>query len=154
MNNIQKLNNRFWSKVKKPDICWDWTACTFPDGYGLFRLNGKNKLAHRLSYEQFKGEIPKELQIDHLCRNRKCVNPDHLEAVTSRENNMRGIGAAAVNSKKTHCVRGHEFTVQNTIIKIRKYGQTRECRICHNVKNNKYYHKKRLQFLREREIIL
>ena len=80
---------RFWSKVDKTDTCWNWIAGR-SNGYGMIQINKKHKYAHRVSYEIFKGDIPEGLELDHLCRNRKCVNPDHLEAVSSRENTMRG----------------------------------------------------------------
>lgn len=80
----------FWRKVDKSGDCWEWTAAIFPNGYGAFKNGKKNYLAHRWSYEHEKGEIPKGLEIDHLCRNRKCVNPDHLEAVCHTTNVERG----------------------------------------------------------------
>ena len=83
-------HDRFWAKVQKTDTCWLWTAYRLPSGYGQFGLNGKMVYAHRWSYEQVHGPIPKGMHIDHLCRVKHCVNPDHLEVVTCRENAMRG----------------------------------------------------------------
>lgn len=91
-----------------------------------------NHRAHRFSYQLYKGNIPKNLVIDHLCKNPSCVNPDHLEAVTNRENILRGISPAAINSKKTHCPKGHKLSGDNVYIyrnsrwckKCRKYTQT------------------------------
>lgn len=120
---------RFWSKVEKTDSCWNWLGSKV-DGYGKFWLNGKTIRVHRLSYEMIKGKIPNGLQIDHLCRNRRCVNPDHLETVTSQENTLRGDTIIRKNKEKTHCPQGHEYTKENTIIDKDKNG--RECRICHN----------------------
>lgn len=81
---------RFWSKVEKTDTCWLWRGFTTKKGYGHFALGRGYKQAHRHSYELLVGKIPSHLQIDHLCRVRNCVNPDHLEPVTSRENALRG----------------------------------------------------------------
>ena len=88
---------RFWSKVNKSDSCWEWTGLTVGNGYGRFwdANTGRMALAHRLAYEMVRGAIPPGLHIDHLCRNRKCVNPEHLEAVTQRVNNMRSARGCA-----------------------------------------------------------
>jgi len=118
---------RFWSKVNKTDTCWLWTACIQTGGYGLSWYNGRNVLAHRLSYELLKGEIPKGLTIDHLCRVRHCVNPDHLEVVTNKENVLRGEGLSAINSRKTHCKRGHPLSGDNL---YRHPKGERHCRAC------------------------
>lgn len=104
--------------------CIVWTGKYFANGYGRVGY----KLAHRIAYEQAVGDIPKGLYIDHLCRNRGCVNPNHLEPVTLVENVMRGVSPHALNAKKTHCSKGHEFTFSNTY--QRKDRTARECRIC------------------------
>lgn len=127
-NYVIRSTQRFWSKVKKTDSCWNWIGYIHSDGYGGFWINGKTKQAHRIAYELIKGKIPNGLQLDHLCRNRKCVNPDHLEPVTARENILRGEGQAFVNSNKTHCKRGHKFTKNNT---YQRNGK-RHCRTCRN----------------------
>ena len=132
-------NERFWSKVEKTDFCWNWTATT-SSGYGTFKINKKTNLSHRLSYEDFYGKIPKGLQIDHLCRNKRCVNPEHLEAVTSRENTMRGNNITAVNARKTHCKYGHKFTEENTYLFDSKEGKKRCCRICRRISSLKINH--------------
>lgn len=85
---------RFWSNMVVVESCWEWSGTT-TRGYGRFWVGGKMVRAHRASYEMFRGPIPSGLELDHLCRNTRCVNPDHLEAVSHRENTMRGFGACA-----------------------------------------------------------
>lgn len=138
---------RFWSKVDRsggPSACWPWTFSAYGCGYGAFSLGTSKNLskmvvAHRYAYEALRGPIPKGLQLDHLCRNRKCVNPAHLEAVTCRENLMRGTGQSAINNGKTHCKYGHEFTPENT---RRTKVNTRACKMCHRLYMRTYYRKK------------
>jgi hypothetical protein len=136
---------RFWSKVAIGDGCWPWLAGGTSNGYGRFALqrNGRNEqpkcLAHVFSYERLIGAIPKGLVLDHLCRNRACVNPAHLEPVTNRENILRGVGITAVCARKTHCIRGHEFTPENTKI----YRKGRHCRKCHAIHTLRAWHKSR-----------
>lgn len=129
---------RFWSKVNKTDTCWIWTAYQDKNGYGRFR-SGKIKVgAHRFSYELIKGPIPAGLTIDHLCRNPPCVNPAHLEAVTMKENVLRGIGPTAINARKTHCKHGHKFTPENTY--TLKNGKC--CLVCNRNTSSERYHAK------------
>ena len=117
---------RFFSHVEITPTCWNWKAAIRADGYGKWatggRDNQRNWRAHRFSYELLKGKIPDGLDLDHLCRNRRCVNPAHLEPVTRRENVIRGI---RVN--KDHCIHGHLYSTENTY--IRKNGH-RQCRVC------------------------
>lgn len=105
---------RFMSKVNllSPDGCWPWLG-RLDNGYGRFWLNRKSTLAHRVSWETLRGPIPQDLQIDHTCRNRACVNPDHLEPVTIAVNVLRGQGVSAANKIKTHCINGHELVAPN-----------------------------------------
>lgn len=126
MNNLP----RFLDKVTPiPESgCWLWGGATVKGGYGVFRNEGKNSMAHRLAYEHFKGDIPKGLQLDHLCRVTCCVNPDHLEPVTAKENTLRGNNTAAQNARKTHCINGHEFNEKNT--RITPNRGSRYCRVC------------------------
>lgn len=118
---------RFWARVERGDGCWEWPAQScFDSGYGRFTIQTRNVRAHRVSYVWEYGDIPDGLQLDHLCRNRRCVRPDHMEAVTSRTNTLRGVSPVAENAVKTHCTRGHEFTPENTY----EHGGRRHCRAC------------------------
>lgn len=118
---------RFWNKVDKSGDCWEWQATKTRSGYGHFRVGNKLVSAHRFAYELEIGKIPDGLVIDHLCRNRSCVNPKHLEPVTSKINSLRGINH---NTAKTHCPNGHEYNETNT--RITPNGK-RKCRICHKM---------------------
>jgi len=114
---------------KGPDDCWHWKGCIDRShGYGLFYFEGSRESAHRASYKAFNGPIQNGLTIDHLCRVRDCVNPKHLEAVTIKENILRGVGLTAKNRVKTHCLRGHAFSQDNLL--ACKYGW-RKCKACH-----------------------
>jgi len=122
--------------------CWIWTAGG-SKGYGEFLLTpGQQILVHVLMYRLMVGEVPAGLQLDHKCRNRRCVNPEHLEPVTSRVNTLRGISPTAINARKTHCIRGHEFNAHNTV--IGDNGRRRRCRTCMNAsRRTPNYHAKR-----------
>ena len=119
---------RFAAKyVVSPSGCWNWTASVNEGGYGQFFVGGKRWRSHRFAWTAFRGEIPAGLELDHLCRNRRCCNPEHLEPVTRRENQRRGNGPTARNIDATHCVNGHAFDAKNT--HFRKSGK-RTCLRC------------------------
>lgn len=122
----------FWAKVRVDlDGCWEWTAYRDRDGYGLFgESKGNTVRAHRYAYEMVHPELLKGEPLDHLCRNRACVRPAHLERVTVKINNEHGLKA-----RQTHCVHGHLFDVANTYIKP---NGTRKCRTCHVLAQRKY----------------
>ncbi|MFB7618507.1 HNH endonuclease signature motif containing protein [Kitasatospora sp. NPDC056181] len=93
-----------------PGACRLWTGAVTTSGYGKFKAEGKTVRAHRFAYQQAHGAIPGGLVIDHLCRVPLCVNAAHLEAVTNRENTLRGTGTSAANARMTHCSKGHPLT--------------------------------------------
>lgn len=121
------VERRFWAKVNKTETCWLWTASTINTGYGQFHATGGRGtvmvLAHRFAYEQIVGPIPAGLQLDHLCRVRRCVNPSHLEPVTPSENALR----ASRLTRGFPCPRGHVRSPENT--SVRPDG-SRYCRDC------------------------
>lgn len=129
----------FWARVDRGRDCWTWRGYVMPQGYGQATWRGRQWRSHRLAYELVRGPIPDGLTLDHLCRNKACVNPAHLEPVTDRENVLRGIGISAVNSRKTHCLRGHVFDDKNT----RRTPKGRDCRACHRQRQLDYMERRR-----------
>ena len=124
----RNLSDRFWEKVEigRANNCWPWRAHLHEFGYGLINIDGVPRRAHRVAYELEVGPVPKNHDLHHLCENRRCVNPKHLEPL-SRSAHMAQTPAWIGN--KTHCSKGHEYTNQNTIWKQGKY---RRCRTCWN----------------------
>ncbi len=136
MNTIEaETLGGFWPRVEEQsDGCWLWRGKLDRAGYGQF-LTGNRKegnrrwtMAHRWAYDQFVGFVPAGLELDHLCRRRHCVNPDHLEAVTHKVNILRGESPTAVNARKTHCPQGHPYSGEN--LKTLRTRTNRECRTC------------------------
>lgn len=120
----------FWEQVdiKGPDECWPWKGVLDHSGYGrVRRFGGEKEMAHRVAWEKRNGPVPEGKVLDHLCRNRACCNPGHLEAVTSRENTVRGVSPVAMNARKTHCKNGHKLSGAN--VRINSRGR-RECLVC------------------------
>lgn len=133
------LAERYWPKVDRrgPNECWPWLASIDGVGYGQISMMGHNgpEKAHRVALFLAFGEWPaKGAHTDHLCRNRVCQNPRHLEVVTPRENMRRGIGRIAERFVQTECLRGHIFTSANTYITSRG---SRRCRTCHRDRERK-----------------
>ena len=109
-----------------PNGCWQWRGAMRTDGYGFLSSEGRNVRVHRAAYEVLVGAVPDGLVLDHLCRNRLCVNPEHLEPVTSRVNTLRGVGRGATNAAVTHCPSGHPYDDSNTMFT----PSGRQCREC------------------------
>lgn len=135
----------FWSHVKREQrhegsSCWLWTGAQAKNGYGRSTAveNGVRspREAHRVSYELTVGPVPAGLELDHLCRNRLCVRPSHLEAVTHRVNIERGTGPVAENARRTHCRRGHPFTGDN--LYVVQASRKRRCRTCQRDRQRQY----------------
>jgi len=141
---------RFWAKVDRrgPEECWLWTASLNQAGYGQINPGGGGipLRAHRVTYEWLVGPIPEGLELDHLCRNRACVNPKHLEAVTHRENILRGESPMAVRARDTACPRGHPYDEANT---YRYANGTRRCRACDRRLDRERQPRNRAEYSRE-----
>lgn len=145
---------RFWRYVNKTDSCWLWTGSMYRNGYGRFTFTDKpfsykQVLAHRYSYKLCVRELSSKEDLDHLCHNqdkaclggwsclhRKCVRPDHLEPTTRRKNLERGRTIIADQLQRTHCPKGHPYSIENTIHEKNHNGSCRRCKICRRAQNN------------------
>lgn len=120
-----------------PDECWEYPKrARGTDGYAVVQRGGRAVMAHRASFEQFVGPIPEGMEIHHTCRTRACVNPAHLVPMSRRENVLLSNNAAAINARKTHCPKGHEYTTENTWVNLRRKGGTeRRCKACQSARH-------------------
>lgn len=135
-----QVGERFWAKVQPTGFCWDWTASIKPNGYGQFSVTTQPKqrvaYAHRFAYELLVGPIPEGMELDHLCRNRMCVNPDHLEPVDRRTNLLRSpITFSGLAVRQDTCGRGHPWVPEN----VRLESGRRICRTCRNARKRALY---------------
>jgi len=147
-----KIVDRFFDKVVfySDSTCWEWIGAKRRDGYGNFMINGKMIQAHRYSYELYNGTLIQGLVIDHLCRHTSCVNPDHLDQISRKENVLRGISPAAINYRKSHCNNGHPLSGDN--LWVGKKG--RRCKTC-NMPDKQYkaeYYKKNKDRIAEKAV--
>lgn len=127
----------FWAKVNKTPLCWEWTGGRDARGYGRFKVGTRKAnravRTHRVAWLLLRGPIPEGLVIDHLCRNKACLRPSHLEPVTQGENVRRGnlaFVAARIGAERTHCKHGHAFDEANTYW----LNGNRNCRACHSAR--------------------
>ncbi len=131
---MDTIESRFWNKVERtdPDHCWEWTGAVSDNGYGRIGAGGKRGKtlqAHRVSYElNTRRPIEQGMTVDHLCRNRSCVNPKHMEVVTRGENVLRGVSPAARAARQAECQRGHSYTPGNLYRTSKGYRQCRACK--------------------------
>lgn len=138
---LTSLEDFIVDNIIMTESCWIWTGLKHSAGYGCFGWNNKLLYSHRVSYEIYRGKIPKNTELDHLCRNRICCNPYHLELVTHKENVLRGESLSAKNKKKTHCKHGHKFTKENTYVRPDRKG--RNCLICKKIVKNRFESKRK-----------
>ena len=136
---MEKLPQRIKEKIRVTDTCWIWVASKDSSGYGHCSVNGKIRPAHRVCYELIYGGVSRDLDLDHLCRVKNCVNPDHLEPVTRSENTLRGKLPSILRERRARintCPLGHPYDTENTY--LRKDRPGRECKKCRTESARKY----------------
>lgn len=137
------VEQRFGEKLWVEGDCIIWMGVRSGSGYGQVWIDNRHQQAHRVAYEWMRGPIPAGLTLDHLCRVRHCVNPEHLEPIANRGNILRGIGPTAQNARRTHCPAGHPYTGNNLILRAGGRRQKRRgCRQC-NLKWNRDWKRRR-----------
>lgn len=131
----------FWERVNKTETCWLWLGARTKNGYGNIKVDGKVQYAHRVAYEEKFGPLPAftDRQLDHLCRVRNCVNPDHLELVTHRENVLRGESVVANFARQETCVNGHPFDSRSK--------RQRVCLVCHRAADRRWARKRKMELI-------
>jgi hypothetical protein len=129
IGSFTSLLERIADRFTVGDGCWEWSGSRSAAGYGNVWVDGRQRYAHRVMYELLVGPIPAGLQIDHLCRNRSCVNPGHMEPVTSKENTLRGNSMSARHARQTECPHGHSLS------DAMHYKNGRSCRTCADLRN-------------------
>jgi hypothetical protein len=139
VNTVERLRREY---VRVEDSsCWTWTGSIARNGYSKARINNRHVSGHRAFYEHYVGPIGPMLTLDHVCRNKRCVNPAHLEAVTSRENTMRAENSLArINADKTWCDSGHPLEGEN--LYVTPDGR-RQCRTCRREASARSYQRRR-----------
>lgn len=147
--NLPRTLAAVYAKTRPVGDCFEWTASKNKYGYGLILrwAGGGNRTfrAYRVAYELVHGPIPVDKQLDHLCRNRACVRVEHLEAVTAKENILRGVSPSAKHARKTHCIHGHELSGDN--VAVREDNGGRRCVTCRRLRMRESYRKNRVTIL-------
>lgn len=133
METIEKRMEIFHTRYEKTDLCWNWLGKLNTGGYGTFKV-GEARTAHRVSYQFYKGELIESMQVDHLCSNPICVNPDHLELVTPEQNKARSKVRNRWRGWESQCKAGHVLDDLNTL--WRANGTGRQCRACQSDRQN------------------
>ena len=134
-----------WYRIDASGDCWEWTGYRNTDGYGKVVIDKKQRYVHRVVWEALVGTIPDGHQIDHLCRNPPCCNPDHLQVVTPVENIRRGFG----NVRKTYCPQGHRYSGENLYEYVSASGTRRRCNTC-NTESQRRFRQKHPGYYRQR----